>query len=70
MTDDERLVDLLRAALPPTMADRPSSDLWPQVVDRIQAPPGWSWFDLALAAGIVAAMVVFPESLWLLGYHL
>jgi len=69
MSDDDRLRHLLRSALPP--ADRSSSrDLWPLVVDRIEAPIGWSWLDLGLAAAVTLALLMFPDWLWLLAYHL
>lgn len=70
MTEDWSLEDLLRAALPPVPAGRPSRDLWPAVLSRCQARPAWSWLDLGLAAGVAAGLLLFPEWLWLLAYHL
>jgi hypothetical protein len=70
MTDDDRFQRLLRAALPPTTAQEPSRDLWPSVVKRIHAPTTRSWFDIGLAAGIAVLLMMFPEWLWLLAYHL
>jgi hypothetical protein len=73
MTDDQRLRDLLRSALPPTPDVAPPRDLWPRVARRLRAPSGWSfwsWVDVGLAAAVVIALVLFPKSLWLLAYHL
>ena len=70
MTDDERLQHLLRSALPPVAGQGPSRDLWPSVANRIQAPAGSPWFDLGLAAVVAIALLMFPEWLLLLAYHL
>ena len=71
MTDDDRLLRLLRSALPPVVGDHtPSRDLWPAVADRIQAPDGWAWLDISLAAVVTVVLVIFPEYVSLLAYHL
>lgn len=70
MTDENRLEYLLRSALPPAPASGPSRDLWPLVVNRIQAPPRWSWIDAGLAAVVTIALLMFPEWILLLAYHL
>ena len=72
MTDHDHLEHLLRSALRPALAPapEPSRDLWPLVVDRIQAPPRWSWVDLGLAAVVTLALLMFPEWLLPLAYHL
>lgn len=67
---DERLKELLTAALPPVHADGPSVDLWQVIADRSEAPPRWSYLDLALAAAVVTVLALFPEGLWLLAYHM
>jgi RNA polymerase sigma factor (sigma-70 family) len=59
----------------PATADRgvgvgPSQDLWPLVVDRIQAPRGWSPLDTSLAAIVMLLLLIFPGWLFLLAYHL
>ena len=70
MIDDDRLRQLLRSALPPP-ADRGSSrDLWPRVVRRIETPRAWSWLDMSVAALVGVALLMFPEGLFLLAYHL
>jgi hypothetical protein len=70
MTDDDRLQDLLRSAFPRIADQEPSRDLWPLVVNQIHAPVTRSWLDISLAAVIVMLLMMFPEWLWLLVYHL
>ena len=72
---DDRLKNLLRSAFPQADYQKPSRDLWPSIVDRIQAPAAkWSWIDLCVAAGVAAgvtiALVMLPKALLLLAYHL
>lgn len=69
MTDDE-LIRVLRAVVPPTVQRRPSRDLWPLVANRVRTPMGGDWFDIGLAAGVILALVLFPEYVPLLAYHL
>lgn len=73
MNDDD-IKNLLRCAFPPPTGDRPARDVWPLIVERIQAPTRWSRFDLCVAAGVVAgvtiALVILPKALLLLAYHL
>ncbi len=70
MNDDDRLEQLLRAAIRRADAPGPSRDLWPCVVSRSRAPAGVPWLDLGLAALVVAALLIRPGWLWLLAYHL
>ena len=70
MIDDDRLRQLLRSALPPPADHGPSGDLWPLVVRRIERPPAWSWLDMSLAAMVALVLLMFPEGLFLLAYHL
>jgi len=70
MTDEERLRDLLRAAVRPTAARGPSRDLWPLIIRRSEAPPAWSWLDLSLATVVAIALLMYPGWLWPLAYHL
>jgi hypothetical protein len=67
---DERLQHLLQSAFPPAAGEGPSRDLWPLVVDRVQAPSAWSWLDVSLAAIVAILLVMFPKGLLLLTYHL
>jgi hypothetical protein len=72
--NDDRLKLLLHSAFPKPDGQRPSRDLWPSIVDRIQAPPAWSWLDISVAAGVLAGLaivlVMLPKALLLLAYHL
>jgi hypothetical protein len=70
MTDQDRLERLLRAAFPPPEARQPSRDLWPVILKRTGQPRAWSWLDLGMAAAVAAALLIFPDWLWLLAYHL
>lgn len=70
MTDDDRLQDLLRSAFPRIADQGPSRDLWPLVVNQIHAPVRRSWSDISLAAVIAILLMMFPEWLLLLAYHL
>jgi hypothetical protein len=40
------------------------------VLERIDAPRGWGWLDLGLAAAVAVVLMLFPEWLSLLAYHL
>jgi hypothetical protein len=70
MTEDERFAQLLRSSLPPVVGSGPSRDLWPLVVSRSKAPVGWSWLDISMAAVVAIVLLMFPDWLWLLAYHL
>jgi hypothetical protein len=70
MTDPDRLERLLRSALPPSAALVPSRDLWPSVLGRSQARKRLSWFDISTAAVVGIVLLMYPEWLWLLAYHL
>jgi hypothetical protein len=70
MTDDDPLRDLLRAVYPPTTGRDRSRDLWTSVVARIDTPVRPPRLDVALAMLIAALLIVFPEYVWLLAYHM
>lgn len=70
MSDDERLRQLLGSAFPRIAEPDPSRDLWPAVANRIHAPARPSWLDISLAAAIAILLLMFPEWLLLLAYHL
>jgi hypothetical protein len=67
---DERLRELVRAALPPSRNDRPTQDMWPRVASRLEQRPRWSYLDLGLAAAAATLLAAFPDWFWLLAYHL
>jgi hypothetical protein len=69
MTDD-RLEQVLRAALPPTQDSAAPRDLWPSLVERLDGRPRWSLIDLGLGAAAALALLMFPEWLGPLVYHL
>jgi hypothetical protein len=70
MIDDDRLQHLLRSAFPRIAEHEPSRDLWPCVVNRMHAPMRRSWLDLSLVAVIASLLMMFPEWLLPLAYHL
>ena len=70
MTDHDRLARLLRSALPRPAASVPSRDLWPSIAHRSRAWQGVSWLDIGIAAGAGIFLLIFPDWLWLLAYHL
>jgi hypothetical protein len=71
LSDDDRLRRAVRAAIRPTAATGPAHDLWPRVVRRLaQQPPRASLLDWALLAAAGVWLVVFPESVVVLLYHL
>ena len=68
---------LLLQALPPVESEpEPGRDLWPAVLQRLEAKPealplsGWPLFDCALLAGLVALVAFFPASIPVLLYYL
>ena len=72
--NDDQLKNLLRSAFPELDSQKPSRDLWPSIVNRIQAPAAWSWIDISVAVGVgvgvAIALVMLPKALLLLAYHL
>jgi hypothetical protein len=66
----DRLGELLRAAMPPTRDQASRRDVWPEVLDRLERGPRWTMLDLGLAAAAAIALLMFPDWLWLLVYHL
>ena len=67
MTDD-RLIALLREALPPVPAATPSRDLWPAVAEHRHSAR-WSWIDVGIAGGVCAAFFWQPAWFVWLSYH-
>jgi hypothetical protein len=70
MNHDEPLQGLLRSALAVPGDQPPARDLWPVVVERIVRPQTWTWIDMAVAAVVATALLLFPEGIFLLSYHL
>ena len=49
----------------------PRRDLWPDVAQRIDSrAPGMHWFDWALAGTCLLLLLLFPELIPSLLYHL
>jgi hypothetical protein len=67
---DEGLEKRLRAALPPTRDVSARHDLWPALARRLDEKPRWSVLDIGLGVAAAVALLLFPEWLWLLVYHL
>ena len=72
--EEDRMKELLKEALPrmDEEADEgPRSDLWPAVLQRLDAQPApVPWFDWALVAGLVAFAALFPAAIPIFLYHL
>lgn len=69
MTDDERLKNFLKAAMPPSALEAPARDLWPLVARDRSTRPAWSWLDIGLAAAAALALLIFPRAWILFFYH-
>jgi hypothetical protein len=70
--DQKRIDQLLKMALP-RMGDgvEPPRDLWPAMLNRLEAPPAAvPWFDWALLAAATVCLAIFPGAIPVLLYHL
>ena len=68
---NEKLRNLLRAAMPPPDAPELGRDLWPAMLRRLdQRPSRAAWLDWALAALASASLFAFPDVILTLLYHL
>jgi len=70
MTEDDRFNHLFLSALPPAGPMAPSRDLWPLVVNRSQAPVKFSWLDVNVGIVVIGVLLMYPDFLWPLTYHL
>jgi hypothetical protein len=69
--DDERIEKILREAIPPLGRNALQRDLWPQMRQRLEVRSFTvSWFDWSLIAACLIWLVVFPEVIPALVYHL
>jgi hypothetical protein len=70
--DEDRIKQLLQQALPPIEDDaEPERDLWPAMLQRLDAKPTPPpWFDWALLAGLVGLAAFFPASIPVFLYYL
>ncbi|HKW65311.1 MAG TPA: hypothetical protein VJN89_22360 [Candidatus Acidoferrum sp.] len=63
----------LQREFPPLQNAELQRDLWPQMLRRLDAQPKplrIPWFDWALAAAVAAALLLFPNAIPALLYHL
>lgn len=67
---DDELQRLLQAALSPVDPAAQTRDVWFELRDRLDSRPRWSLVDTALAAGILIALLLVPEALFVLALHL
>ena len=70
---EKELRALLQREFPPLQNARLRRDLWPQMLRRVDAQPEplrVPWFDWALAAAVAAALLLFPNTIPALLYHL
>jgi len=68
---DDKLRDVLRSALPPMGDVELPRDLWPRMLDRLdRRRASVAWFDWALLAFIAIWLLIFPNALPALLYHL
>jgi hypothetical protein len=69
--NDKELKTLLKDAFAAAQDTELQRDLWPQMLRRLdQQPLRVPWFDWALAAVLVAALLIFPGTIPALLYHL
>jgi hypothetical protein len=68
---EQKLRDLLEKAFRPPANAGPSGDLWPRMLRKLdESERRRPWLDWVLAAVAVAWIVVFPEAIPSLLYHL
>lgn len=68
--DDEKIRELLKQNLHPATPEL-EHDLWPQMLRRLEERPAVvPWFDWALLALVTCSLVLVPETIPLLLYHL
>jgi hypothetical protein len=69
--NDEKLRELLKEAVPPVVELRVTSDLWPQMLRRLdQRELRVSWIDWLLMGTLVVLLWFFPEAAATLLYQL
>ncbi len=69
--NDEKLRELLKEAVPPAVKLQVTSDLWPQMLRRLdQRDLRLSWIDWVLMGALVILLWFFPEATATLLYQL
>jgi uncharacterized membrane protein YdfJ with MMPL/SSD domain len=68
--DDEKIRELLKRNILPTNAEL-DRDLWPKMLRRLEErSAGVPWFDWALLALVGLCLILVPDTIPLLLYHL
>lgn len=69
--NDNEIQKLLKRSIPPVADTELRRDLWPEMLKKLsEQPVRVPWFDWALAAILSALLIVFPEVIPALLYHL
>jgi hypothetical protein len=69
--NDKEIQKLLKRSIPPVADTELRRDLWPAMLKKLsEQPVHVPWFDWALAAILSALLIVFPEVIPALLYHL
>jgi hypothetical protein len=69
--NNKEMKELLKQAIVPVMDTELRRDLWPQMLRKLDEQPSpVPWFDWALAAILSALLLVFPNVIPALLYHL
>ncbi len=69
--NDEKLLELVRKALPKVGDVEPGRDLWPGVLRKFEARPRRvPWYDVALAVALAAMAILFPTAFPVLLYYM
>ena len=73
-SDEQRIHELLKSALPPVGRTEIQRDLWPQMLERIEADEAervaFGPLDWIIAAAVAASILIFPGLIPILLYHL
>ena len=68
--EDNKIHALLKQAMPPTEREL-ARDLWPQMLRRMeQRAAVVPWFDWALVAILLLALLISPHTIPVLLYHM
>ena len=67
--DDEQIRAALKRSFPPVKAEL-ARDLWPDVLQKLNAAPAVPWYDWALMGLTAAMLLLFPRIIFVFAYHL
>ena len=68
--NEEKIRELLKRSISPTSQEL-QRDLWPKMLRRLEErTPAIPWFDWALLVLVTCCLVLVPETIPLLLYHL